>query len=191
MSITIHPLRSFLIALVALAMSASLTLGAAAPQSSFGQITAASQAGNHAGSGDEETVGEDEETEEDEDAEEAEGDGGENCATDPTDPETDLESLTHGQIVCWAAHQETPEGYRNHGAWVSSWARGEMTAVTAIAAFGLIVYGGLIDKPGEPSGLIGLKWGWLVALAGTILMLVGSALRASEVERARKPPGVL
>ena len=72
-----------------------------------------------------------------------------------------------------------------------SWARGEMTAVTSIAAFGLIAYSGLIDKPGEPKGLISLKYGWVVALIGVIAMLVGSALRASEVERARKPPGVL
>ena len=72
-----------------------------------------------------------------------------------------------------------------------SWARGEMTAVSSIAAFGLIVYGGLIDKPGEPKGLIGIKFGWVIALLAVIAMLVGSALRASEVERARKPPGVL
>jgi hypothetical protein len=72
-----------------------------------------------------------------------------------------------------------------------SWARGEMTAVTSIAAFGLIVYGGLIDKPGEPKGLISLKYGWIIALIGVLAMLIGSALRASEVERARKPPGVL
>ena len=72
-----------------------------------------------------------------------------------------------------------------------SWARGEMTAVTSIAAFGLIVYAGLIDKPGEPKGLIGLKFGWVVALIAVLAMLIGSALRASEVERARKPPGVL
>jgi hypothetical protein len=72
-----------------------------------------------------------------------------------------------------------------------SWARGEMTAVVAIAAFGLVGYNGLIDRPGEPSGLIGIKWGLLLALLGIILMMVGSALRASEVERKRKPPGVL
>jgi hypothetical protein len=72
-----------------------------------------------------------------------------------------------------------------------SWARGEMTAVTSIAAFGLIVYSGVIDKPGEPKGLIGIKYGWLLALIAVIAMLVGSALRASEVERQRKPPGVL
>ena len=72
-----------------------------------------------------------------------------------------------------------------------SWARGEMTAVTSIAAFGLIVYAGLIDKPGEPKGLISIKYGWILALLAVIAMLVGSALRASEVERQRKPPGVL
>ena len=66
-----------------------------------------------------------------------------------------------------------------------------MTAVTSIAAFGLIVYAGLIDKPGEPKGLISLKYGWFLAMLAVIAMLVGSALRASEVERARKPPGVL
>ena len=72
-----------------------------------------------------------------------------------------------------------------------SWARGEMTAVVSIAAFGLIAYAGLIDRPGEPSGLIGLEWGYWVALLGVVMMLVGSALRASRSERPRKPPGVL
>jgi hypothetical protein len=72
-----------------------------------------------------------------------------------------------------------------------SWARGELTAVVAIAAFGLITYAGLISKPGEPRGLMSLKWGWFVVLVGVILMMVGSALRASESERPRKPPGVL
>ena len=73
-----------------------------------------------------------------------------------------------------------------------SWARGEMTAVVAIAAFGLVAYSGLIDRPGEPgNSLISLKFGWIIAVLGTLLMLIGSALRASEVERKRKPPGVL
>ena len=72
-----------------------------------------------------------------------------------------------------------------------SWARGEMTAVVSIAAFGLLAYAGLIDRPGEPSGLIGLEWGWWVSFLGVLLMLVGSALRASRSERPRKPPGVL
>jgi hypothetical protein len=66
-----------------------------------------------------------------------------------------------------------------------------MTAVTAIAAFGLIVYNGVIDRPGEPSSEISLQPGWWVALLGTLLMLGGAALRSSEVERTRKPPGVI
>ena len=72
-----------------------------------------------------------------------------------------------------------------------SWARGELTAVVAIAAFGLAAYNGLLDKPGDPAGLIGLKLGFAVSMVGILLMMVGSALRASEVERKRKPPGVL
>ena len=72
-----------------------------------------------------------------------------------------------------------------------SWARGELTAVVAIAAFGLAAYNGLLDKPGDPQGLIGLKYGFAVSMIGILLMMVGSALRASEVERKRKPPGVL
>jgi hypothetical protein len=72
-----------------------------------------------------------------------------------------------------------------------SWPRGEMTAVVAIAAFGLAGYNGIVDRPGEPQGLISLQWGFAVAMLGVLLMVVGSALRASEVERKRKPPGVL
>jgi len=70
-----------------------------------------------------------------------------------------------------------------------TWARGELTAVLAIAAFGLLLYVGVIDRPGDPAGQIELEWGWYVALAGGALMLTGAALRASESERARKPPG--
>jgi hypothetical protein len=70
-----------------------------------------------------------------------------------------------------------------------SWARGEMTAVLAIAAVGLVLYVGVVDRPGEPPGQIELGWGWYVAFAGTVLMLAGSALRTGEGERRRKPPG--
>ena len=72
-----------------------------------------------------------------------------------------------------------------------SWARGEMTAVIGITAFGLAAYNGLIEKPGEPAGLISTKLGFYVTLVGIILLMGGSALRASESERPRKPPGVL
>ncbi len=72
-----------------------------------------------------------------------------------------------------------------------SWPRGELTAVIAIAAFGLLFYHGLIAQPGTSNSLTALQAGWFVAVVGTLLMLAGSALRSSSVERKRKPPGTL
>lgn len=72
-----------------------------------------------------------------------------------------------------------------------SWPRGEMTAVVAIAAFGIIGYVGVIDRPGDPPGEIGLGLGWFFSMAGAIMMAVGGAMRAGSSERPRKPPGVL
>jgi hypothetical protein len=72
-----------------------------------------------------------------------------------------------------------------------SWPRGELTAVVAITAITLVLVRGLILKPGEPSGQISLDYGWYVALAGGILILVGALMRTGETDRGRKPPGVL
>jgi uncharacterized membrane protein len=72
-----------------------------------------------------------------------------------------------------------------------SWPRGEMTAVVGIIAFGLVAYVGIIDRPGEPSGQIGLGIGWILSFLGTILIAIGGSIRASTSERPRKPPGVL
>jgi len=72
-----------------------------------------------------------------------------------------------------------------------TWARGELTAVLAIAAVGLLLYVGVIDRPGNPPGQIELRFGWYVALLGSILMLGGSAMRTGEVARVRKPPGTI
>ena len=47
-----------------------------------------------------------------------------------------------------------------------TWARGELTAVLSIFAFGALLYVGVIDRPGEPAGQIELEWGWYVALLG-------------------------
>jgi hypothetical protein len=70
-----------------------------------------------------------------------------------------------------------------------SWPRGQVTSVVAIAALGLMFYVGIIDRPGSPSGEIELEYGWYVAMAGAILMLVGSVRRQQETEIKRKPPG--
>jgi archaellum biogenesis protein FlaJ (TadC family) len=70
-----------------------------------------------------------------------------------------------------------------------SWPRGQMTSVVAIAAFGLVGYHGVIDRPGDVE--ISLKFGWFVALVGSIVMLVGANMRVSQTEIKRKPPGTL
>ena len=72
-----------------------------------------------------------------------------------------------------------------------SWPRGELTAVTALAALTFTVFRGLIDKPGTPPGEISINYGWWVALAGGLLILVGSIWRSRESATRRKPPGVL
>ncbi len=72
-----------------------------------------------------------------------------------------------------------------------SWPRGELTAIIAIAATGLILYTGLIQKPGDPPDTIGLTGGWFLSLLGALLMLVGSFMRQSKTAVKKKPPGVL
>jgi hypothetical protein len=72
-----------------------------------------------------------------------------------------------------------------------SWPRGELTAVVGIFTFGLIVYNGILDRPGEPPSQIALGAGWYGMLIGAVLIAVGGAIRSSESERRRKPPGVL
>jgi archaellum biogenesis protein FlaJ (TadC family) len=72
-----------------------------------------------------------------------------------------------------------------------SWPRGQVTSVVAIAALGLMLYAGIISRPGEPKSAIELEWGWYVAMAGAVLMLIGSVMRQSETEVKRKPPGTI
>jgi len=72
-----------------------------------------------------------------------------------------------------------------------SWPRGEVTAVVGIVALGLVVYNGILDRPGEPSGQIGLGIGFFGMLIGTLLIAGGGAIRSGEAETRRKPPGVL
>src|SRR3954447_12747975 len=72
-----------------------------------------------------------------------------------------------------------------------SWPRGELTAVVGMVAIVLVLYVGLIDRPGSPSGQISLKFGWFVSVLGCALIVAGGAMRAGGTERPRKPPGVL
>jgi hypothetical protein len=72
-----------------------------------------------------------------------------------------------------------------------SWPRGEATAVVAIFALGLVLYAGIVSRPGEPRSQIALQIGWFLALLGIVLMMIGGAKRATEAERRRRPPGVM
>jgi len=72
-----------------------------------------------------------------------------------------------------------------------SWPRGELTAVTALAALTFTLFRGVIDRPGTPPGQISIDFGWWVALLGGLLILIGSIWRSRESAARRKPPGVL
>lgn len=60
--------------------------------------------------------------------------------------------------------------------------RGDLTAVLAITALGLVLYVGVVDRPGEPPAQIELAWGWYVSLLGCVLMLAG---RTGEPRKRR------
>ena len=122
----IHRFRGFAIAFVALALSASLVLGA--QPTSTGLANAALHAGKTVPvqAQDEESVGDqdtDESTDENTESDES-ADAGENCTTDPTAlTAEELAAMRHGSIVCWAAQQtDWPEWFANHGAFVKCWA---------------------------------------------------------------------
>jgi hypothetical protein len=72
-----------------------------------------------------------------------------------------------------------------------AWPRGELTAVVSVIALVLVLFRGVIDKPGTPPGQINVSYGFFVALAGALLMLAGAVWRAQESAPQRKPPGVL
>ena len=122
--------------------------------------------------------------------------------TDPDNPNATIDGAT-GALSGWQVHQILRWLLLAAAVapfiliWIVirehelSWPRGEMTAVAAIAAFGLVAYSGLLDRPGQPSGAISLQLGYFGALLGTILMIAGGAMSAGQTERVRKPPGVM
>jgi hypothetical protein len=115
-------LKGVLIAIVALALSASLVFGAQAPAAGFALGSSFQGTDESAGVSGDEDANEAEDTETDETTDET-SESADNCLTDPTGlTEEELAAMSHGSIVCWAAHQPTPDGYANHGAWVSQWA---------------------------------------------------------------------
>jgi len=121
----IRRFRAPLIAMVALVLSASM-VAASQPSSpgASGLATAASHAGKTVPvkAGDEAT-GTDESSETEDTS-----DSADNCKVDLTG---DLSGVSHGSIVCTAAQMATPNGYANHGAWVSHWAKTQGAAASA------------------------------------------------------------
>ncbi|HEX2396958.1 MAG TPA: hypothetical protein VHI73_02335 [Solirubrobacteraceae bacterium] len=124
-------------------------------------------------------------------------------ATDPANHNSKINGMHTGTFSAWAVHPTLRFLLLGAAAapfilaWIVvrehqlSWPRGELTAVVAIAALGLIFYVGVVQKPGEPSSTISLQVGWFLAIAGSVMMLIGAFIRTSETQRARKPPGVL
>ena len=123
-------LRPLLIGLIVLVLSTGVAFAGKPTGPADGPSVASEASGRTVPVANEEQPAAEEDTDSDEEAtEEAETEAGgdessEPCATDPqTLTPEQVTELEHGQVVCWAAHQETPEGYDNHGAWVSEWAK--------------------------------------------------------------------
>lgn len=145
MRTTLRRLRPLFIGLVALLLTAGIAFAGKPSAAPAGRTVAGEAAGKTvpvvAEPGDEQEADEDEGTEDEStETDTTTGDAADtadNCATDPTGltPE-ELAAMTHGSIVCWAAHQATPEGYANHGAWVSEWAKANKGADTSTAIGG-------------------------------------------------------
>jgi hypothetical protein len=70
-----------------------------------------------------------------------------------------------------------------------AWARGEVTAIAGLVGLVLLFFNGVVSRPGDPSSAISLKYGWFLAVLGTLLIIAGSVLRTGESGRARRPPG--
>jgi len=73
-----------------------------------------------------------------------------------------------------------------------SWAPGELTTVGAFAALTLIIYNGIIDKPGAEFG-VSLAIGYWVAILVGIGMAYASFMRSQESggKQQRKAPGTV
>jgi hypothetical protein len=77
-----------------------------------------------------------------------------------------------------------------------SYPPGEMTMIAGAAAFVLIAYNGIIDRPAPDQGLefgIGLDWGYWLALVCSLAIAVVGFLRsqASGGKSQRKAPGTV
>jgi hypothetical protein len=77
-----------------------------------------------------------------------------------------------------------------------TWQPGEVTMIVGMITFILILCNGIIlGKPKNPGGSgsveISLEYGYLVALLGSVGLVVAGYLRQAVYSKAKKPPGVL
>ena len=71
-----------------------------------------------------------------------------------------------------------------------SWPAGEVTMIVGAIASTLILYNGLIDRPGDTREFVSLDIGWYLGLLGALGIVAGGAI--SQIRRGgvtRKPPG--
>jgi hypothetical protein len=132
-------LRSLLIALTVLALSATIALAARPTTTPPDHSAAAQRDKTHAGATENPTSEESEEAEESDELEAPEGDESE--SPDVDEAEAPIGEVTHpdnhGKLVSEAAQAETPDGFDNHGAAVRVVARdnhGHATAETKVKA---------------------------------------------------------
>jgi hypothetical protein len=72
-----------------------------------------------------------------------------------------------------------------------SWPPGELTMVAGLTAMVLVLYNGIIDRPGNTFG-IGLDYGYWLALLAAIAIAATGFLRAQvSQKRERKAPGTV
>jgi len=70
-----------------------------------------------------------------------------------------------------------------------SWPAGEVTMIVGAIASTLILYNGVISRPGARE-FVSLDYGWYIGLLGALMIVAGGAI--SQVSRGgvtRKPPG--
>lgn len=118
--------RGPVIAIVAVVFSAGVAMAAQpAGNAAAGLSTAATHAGKTVPvqARDEPSGGPDESAEPSESTDANSSDNADHCTVDLTQDPSVLAGLNHGSVVCTAAQQDTPQGYDNHGAWVSHWAK--------------------------------------------------------------------
>ncbi len=71
-----------------------------------------------------------------------------------------------------------------------SWPAGEVTMIVGAIAATLILYNGVISRPGATREFVSLRVGWYIGLLGALMIVAGGAI--SQIRRGgveRKPPG--